>query len=214
LPKAYRSEVPPTSAELFSVAIRWPDPQGGPWHVVGHYAIRSDRPECVGLELWSGCEPATDDGQAAFFADSPPIGAADFRRIRAAELLAALWQSGRELLAAKGAFLDLVEEQLPGIPADQVAQARDSLAALDFNGDSKRRRADDRGHFERVAAIYRQAAQQGLNPTQEVQRQLNASYSSATKWVGIARNRYGLLPKTRPGVPSDPWVTTSKEAGK
>jgi hypothetical protein len=64
----------------------------------------------------------------------------------------------------------------------------------------RRRKADDREHFEAVAAVYRAACSRPgrKRPTEAVKEQFSVSHSSATKWVHRARE-LGLLPPTTPG---------------
>ena len=57
----------------------------------------------------------------------------------------------------------------------------------------------DLRHFEEVARVYRAAVAEARKPTRAVQQHFRVSVSLAGKWVHLARNRYGLLPKTTPG---------------
>jgi hypothetical protein len=70
-----------------------------------------------------------------------------------------------------------------------------------------RRRLDDRHRSEEVADIYLRAARGPgrTTPTKAVAEVLNVSHSTAAKWVAIAIRKYGLLPATTAGKPSDPY---------
>jgi hypothetical protein len=59
------------------------------------------------------------------------------------------------------------------------------------------RRLDD-GFYVRVAKAYRDAAELGLNPRQELARDSGAAPDTVARWVSEARRR-GYLPPGRPG---------------
>lgn len=52
----------------------------------------------------------------------------------------------------------------------------------------KRRDSVTRKHLEEVAEVYRQAVEDGAAPTMAVATRFNASHSTATRWVGMARH--------------------------
>ena len=53
-------------------------------------------------------------------------------------------------------------------------------------------------HLARVAAVYRQAIDEGVPPKQAVASELHASTSTAGRWINLARQR-GILGPTLPG---------------
>lgn len=62
----------------------------------------------------------------------------------------------------------------------------------------RRRNAVTDQHLRDVVAIYRAAREQGDAPTMAVAEQLDASHSTAARWVGMARHR-GFLGPAVPG---------------
>jgi len=56
-----------------------------------------------------------------------------------------------------------------------------------------------RAHLEDVAAVYREALENGAGPTRAVANHFDVSHSTAAKWVGKAR-RHGALRSTTKGV--------------
>lgn len=62
----------------------------------------------------------------------------------------------------------------------------------------RRRRIVSQRHLAEVAAAYREAMAQGIAPTQHVAERFNASHSTASRWVGMAREAGELGPATGP----------------
>ena len=72
-----------------------------------------------------------------------------------------------------------------------------------YGQELQRRKRDDREHFEAVARIYEAALLKPgrKRPTTAVKEHFSVSYSTATKWVGRARD-FGFLPTTTPRKPA------------
>jgi hypothetical protein len=73
----------------------------------------------------------------------------------------------------------------------------EQVDALRANQPAKRRRIT-RAFLEEVAKVYRANVEGGM-PTAAVAEHFGANHSTAARWVGLARNDYGLLPPTSSG---------------
>jgi hypothetical protein len=101
---------------------------------------------------------------------------------------------------------EIVESELVEVLRDWGLIGEEAKKGLDEPGPGRRRLAG-RDRSEQVAEVYMRAAKSPgrVTPTKAVAEAFNVSHSTATKWVGIARREYGLLPATTAGKPSDPY---------
>jgi hypothetical protein len=205
-------------------SILWPDPHDGPWCLVGHWAEVDGRPECIGLEIWKRAAPDAQGKYRPLPGGPNGIKATDFRLPGGGErqgLMSALTRLWDVETKAGAALMDwAAREQKETLLRWQRGEIAES-EALEMLSDLRleivraeeihepgpgRRRADDRQRAEEVAEVYLQAARSPgrATPTKAVAQAFNVSHSTATKWVASAR-RYGRLPATTAGKPSDPY---------
>lgn len=199
--------------------IRWPDPKKGPWYLRGRWAQGTDRPECIGLEIWKGAEPSQEPEVFLFGNEVTPIEGSDLRALPLGQLLRMLWEVQREAAAEaadtltkrRRLYLDVSRRhpEREWFGMGDLAALGDDIADAKATAGTQRRRKkwDDEEHFAQVAAVYQQAVVGRLPPTKTVAETLHCSYATATKWVARARE-LGLLAKTSPGRPSRGTTTT------
>jgi len=121
-------------------------------------------------------------------------------------------ENARQLLraysAGPGAWPTFQPEASPVVPSDspewQTAMKnwRDHLESGGFNAavqatttrPNARRNRVTKEHLAHVATVYREAEAAGLPPTKAVEDAFQTSYSTATRWVGLARKEGELGP--------------------
>lgn len=205
---------------------------GSIFYIQGHWDVTDGQPACVGIEIWKDAIPVGDNRTTSYRPlrneARSGIRAVDVRAINFGRVLRQLWdyaneedkESRREiaeLAKTLQAHAEAGEIDL-GQAKDIVAHLNEVLAWEPLFADRKRKQrkqADDKEHFERVAAVYSAAVRAREAPTRAVERAFGCSYSTATKWVAKARDRYGLLSPTKAGYASAALPTTrTKDGGK
>jgi transposase-like protein len=207
-------------------SILWPDPHEGPWCIVGHWENVDGRPECIGLEIWKGAAPDAPGKYRDLPGGPMGIKATDLRLPGSGErqglmsALSRLWDveqaalaAGLELAATEKGDKILSWQNGEIVESEADEDLRDFELGLEraakrlHEPGPGRRRLDDQQRAEAVAEIYLRAARSPgrATPTKAVAEAFNVSHSTATKWVASARRKYGLLPATTAGKPSDPY---------
>ena len=173
------------------------------------FAVLNGRPEVVGLEMW-GADPRTQpdkwgryDPQKMRRRDNnfdvlveSPIFTSDLRGV-ALQSLTSAWVA-KTLKTA-----ELILDDSAGAPAsaDWKRRVRKFQKELEATKPARPGRKPIYGpeHFKKVAAVYRKAERERQPPTKAVADWGKVNRSTANKWVGRARNEFGLLPKTTQG---------------
>jgi len=188
---AYRSKEDAPGPEP---ALLWPDEHTGPWLIQVMWAPVNGRREPVGLEIRS-CRGRDDPWPPELPAcdQSPPVLTTTvLRKLPFATIVADL---RRENAEGDIGFYDSLEGQ-PGF--DRATLQRLKAAAAAEMAAPRR----ETGQLSEVAAVYRQAWEDGRSPTQAVADHFSISQSAAAKRVSRAR-QVGYLPLTtrgRPGI--------------
>ena len=174
------------------------------------FAIVDGRPEVVGFELWRA-DPRTqpwrnyDDVRQMRFRDNC-FDVKQERPIATSDLRAPLQRFVNDWLSDHKQTV----EHILGSPVASAQWKRrvrkaqkkiDSLAAPRPG----RKPVYDRDHFEKVAAVYRQALRERKPPTKAVADCPEwgpVDVSTAAKWVSRACHEFGFLPLTTQGKPA------------
>lgn len=157
--------------------IRWPDDDDGPYHIgLTWSGTEQGRVRLVGVELWA-VAPASER-----VSEGPE----------------------NDLLADLRGAPELTARLLHDFPLASVAQRTRSQLVVGFEGAPGSELAATPGrygrdHYEAVAAVYRSAVTQGLEPYAAIRARWPASKSTIAKWVARARHEFGLLPATSRG---------------
>jgi hypothetical protein len=165
------------------------------------FALVEGRAECVRVEIGAEFLPGEERTKlGAKFATVPRLRPLDTSTLRGvklhSEIKKARKQWVRELEAlAKGSLhgskvaSGIQREARSRLPVAQEAAKYDRPGPPHLG----------RGHFEKVALVYRDAHRSGDSPTAAVAEHFRVAYSTAARWVSRARHEYGLLPTTRRG---------------
>ncbi len=182
--------------------VYWQESGGtGRPRVAVYFAAIDGQVECLRIEI--GAQFAAGEYPrrlGARFASSSRPKVLDAATLRGVKL-------PPEVKRARKAWLASLEEIAGGIFAGQKVSAsvrRQARERLDIARESVRYDRPGpsplgRDHFEKVARVYKQAAEAGEHPTLAVKEQFQVAYPTAGRWVSIARNEYRLLPKTTKG---------------
>lgn len=211
MPSGHAAEV--TSFELTRShpPTRWPDPKKGPCSLSFWWQEIDGQIECVGVELFVGCEhwrERTDDGRFEETIRQIPgatpeaLTAREYRSVPISTLIVDARKQLRDLFAA-GA--DRIEE----LGDEKVAQSLRNMSrkyeAANSNKGRGRPPLYGPEFFKEVADVYIEACNYGsgqkrkaLTPRQAVVTHFGTNASTASRWIAKAREE-GLLKATKPG---------------
>lgn len=210
----YRGAVTANDALAFTEML-WPEPERGPWYVRVWWGDTGRlMPEPIGLWLWKGAVPDTDDPTLHAFrpiGDGPQtITATDVDGLPVGAILASLRKKARQHEEQYRAFLDAYPTLPAGVTPD------------DLKGDAQfttQRRARGRppeygpAHYERVATVYRDALNDGDRAaTRAVMREFpHASRRTVSRWIAKAADLGLLGAAERRGLPRELLPRDNKE---
>src|SRR6266851_2597920 len=146
--------------------INWPDPKRGPWKLTLSFRLDDEGLRCTGIEL-ARRDPAARTVQSV-----------THRVLREIPVAALTQVYGRHLVEEFRRMGLVHDEPALGALAEEVAVAAPGPP-----------RASRARFYERVAAVYRKALDDGLPPTRAVQEAFGPGVSRATAatWVRRAR---------------------------
>ena len=175
------------------------------------FAMVNGRPEVVGFELWTAdprSQPARTYNPAQMRARDNNFNVKLDRPISSNDLRAPLQKLTDRWLVKQRATMDLILDDTVGTPASpewkrkvRKAQKQIESATAPRPG---RKPIYGRDHFEKVAAVYRQALMDRKPPTKAVAKHWKVNVSTAAKWVSRCRSDFTppLLPSTTQGKPA------------
>jgi hypothetical protein len=194
-----------------------PDPEEGPFFIRADWGYDGDRLVCIGLHVWKNAKPSPREFGYAPLSQGLDggLGGTDLRDIPLTTTLEALWAKQRVYASQ---VVDVMQAKRGELAASEPQSDEDRMALatlLQFTMDAEdvshsfdgtrpqRVRSSDRDHFKRVAEVYDSAMRQPgrKRPTMAVETAFGVTYSTATKWIGHAR-QLGFLPPTTSGRPA------------
>lgn len=159
---------------------RWPDLEAGPyWVGLTWSGAEGGRVKLVGFEVWT--RPPGDER-----VDEGPAGSLLDDLTDTPELTSRLLHDFPLATIANTTRAQLVE-------AYDDEDGTEDLVERDVGG------RYGREHFRAVAAEYRKAFAEGLDPLEHVARHFAISRSTASHWVSRARHDFKFLPLTTRG---------------
>lgn len=165
-----------------------------------YFALIDGFPECVRIDIGAAFKDGESPRRLGARFKWPnrlqPIDATTLRSLKLASRVKEARRTWAKHLSeiSKGTFFGVAVSR----DAREEASQRLSLAREAARRDRPGPRYQGREHLERVALIYRDARERGESPTKTVQEHFTCAYSTAARWVSIARQE-GLLPRTARG---------------